>query len=125
MCEKHIDELAKTAMSRENPARQAKIAAAAAAVKASPADLAAVCQFSDAYEEVMKWNALHSQGVIPPSVTFSHREMDIALFHSICDKWRQSGHTQGICIMYLCNVKAKGLRAAWKEAEHKRLEGLK
>ena len=53
-------------------------------LKANPDKLLLVSTFMDEYDEVLNWNELHEQKVILSSVTYSHREVDIAMFHTIC-----------------------------------------
>ena len=72
------------------------IHAAAEALKKEPEWLAKTMQFTDVYKEVLVWNKMIEEKVIPASSTVSHRECDIALFKSICDRYRES-HTPSIC----------------------------
>jgi hypothetical protein len=75
------------------------IHAAAEALKKEPEWLAKTTQFIDVYEEVLVWNKMIDEKVIPASATMSHRECDIALFNSICDRYRGS-HTSSICRIF-------------------------
>lgn len=72
------------------------IHAAAEALKKEPEWLAKTTQFIDVYGEVLVWNKMIKEKVISASATVSHRESDIALFKSICDRYRES-HTSSIC----------------------------
>lgn len=119
MCEKQIDEMVEIAKNYaakryEKAKKEAEkagqkipdgpnlkdTAPAVEALKACPEDLALVCMFADDYDDVLKWNALHRKGLLPREVTVAHREVDIAMFNKICDKY-QSTHTAVICwILY-------------------------
>ena len=92
-CTKHLDLMVEhlrtcNAHVNLNPSNGPSLDDAVAYLKADPQKLLLVSSFMDDYEEVLKWN---NNKLIPFSATVSHREVDIAMFHTICEwddcKW--------------------------------------
>ena len=55
-----------------------------------------VSTFADAYEEVLVWNKLIREKKLDKNTTCRHREMDLALYHKICDICNKKNYSTGI-----------------------------
>ena len=100
MCNNQIDNMANVVEALLHPSTR-NIASCVAALKDCPQDLATFCTFADAYDDVIKWNKLHDEGILPIDATIAHREMDIAMFKMLCDKYRDT-YTNDICYILYC-----------------------
>lgn len=98
MCCDQLDEMAKVAVEHAGKKNKRDLSGAVGELKSNPVMLAEVCKFSDAYEEVIRWNKLIREKKIPMEVTTSHREIDIAMFNKICETYR-STYTADIAYM--------------------------
>lgn len=101
MCCDHLDEMVKVANATAKDFLTGKkdkrnLAPMVKELKGNPEMLAFVCKFADDYEEVLRWNKLIREKVLPPEVTLSHREVDIAMFRKICDTYQKT-YTNDIC----------------------------
>lgn len=101
MCSKHVDSMLLCTL--KSPFSKKQIASmheAVAILKKEPEWLAKVSQFADAYEEVLLWNKMIKENIIRADSTMSHREQDIALFHSILDKYDGTCRNSLLRIIY-------------------------
>lgn len=55
-----------------------------------------VSTFADAYEEVLVWNKLIREKKLDKNITCRHREMDLALYHKICNICRTKNYSTSI-----------------------------
>ena len=93
MCCDQLDEMAKVAVAHAtkiSTKSNRDLSNMTNELKSNPVMLAEVCKLSDDYEEVLRWNRLIRAKKIPVEVTVAHREVDIAMFHKICDTYRST-----------------------------------
>lgn len=105
MCSKHVDSMLLCTLNQKlnGPFSKNQIASmhdVVAILKEEPEWLAKVSQFADAYEEVLLWNKMIKENIIRADSTMSHREQDIALFHSILDKYDRTHRNSLLRIIY-------------------------
>lgn len=102
MCNKHIDSMLLCVLNQSSFSEKqiASMHEVVAILKKEPEWLAKVLQFADAYEEVLLWNKMIKENIIRADSTMSHREQDIALFHSILDKYHGTCKNPLLRIIY-------------------------